>query len=119
MTTNGLEKRVSALEAVVEDERLRPLRVLAQERGLDVGRVREIYGECRARTARLRAEGKSEREIVEATAVRRGIEPDTLLRRVQEIAERFGLGPASSCRRRRGAPSIKSTCFGTATAGPR
>jgi hypothetical protein len=91
VTTTGLERRVSVLEAAAEEERLRPLRVLAQERGLDVGRVQEIYEECRAERARLRAEGKSEREIVEAAAGRLGIDPDTLLRRAQEIAERFGL----------------------------
>jgi hypothetical protein len=67
------------------------MRVLAQERGLDVGRVREIYEECRAERARLRAEGKSEQEIMEAAADRLGIEPDMLLRGAQEIAERFGL----------------------------
>jgi DNA-binding transcriptional MocR family regulator len=91
VSTTGLERRVTALEAAAEEDRLRPMRVLAQERGLDVGRVQKIYEECRARAARLRAEGKSEREIVEAAAAGLGIEPDTLLRRAQEIAERFGL----------------------------
>ena len=90
MTTNGLERRVGVLEAAAEEARLRPMRVLAQERGLDFGLVREIYEECRARSARLRAAGKSEREVVEAAAGRLGIDPDTLLRRAQEIAERFG-----------------------------
>jgi hypothetical protein len=86
-----LDRRLDALEQLAEEVRLRPLRTIAEERGLDFERFREIYEACHARTKRVRAEGLSERQILEATAARLGIEPDELELRAEALADRFKL----------------------------
>ena len=87
---NGLSRRLDALEQLAEEARLRPLRILASECGVPYERLLARYEERRAETARLRAEGHSEREILALVAARLGVLPDELRRRADELTERFG-----------------------------
>ena len=85
----GLERRVDALEAIAEEVRYRPHRIIAQERGLD---PEQVIADCkRAEVLRhqLRAEGKTDSEIIEAQADRMGITPDELRQRADALVERF------------------------------
>ena len=84
-----LDRRVDALEQLAEEVRYRPHRIIAQERGLD---PEQLIADCKRLEAlrdQLRAEGKTEREIIEATAARMGIDPDELRRRAAALVERF------------------------------
>ena len=86
---SGLGRRVTALEAIAEEVRYRPHRIIAQERGLD---PEQLIADCKQLEAlrdQLRAEGKTEREILEAQADRMGIDPDELCRRAKVLVERF------------------------------
>jgi hypothetical protein len=85
LANHGPEGRLTALEEIAEEPRLRPIRSLAEGRGLPVDRVLEFYEVARARTARLRAEGKTDRAIFEATAAAMGMTPAPLQRRVDEL----------------------------------
>jgi hypothetical protein len=78
---SGLDKRLSALEQIAEEVRLRPIRALAVRRGLSPDRVLELYEQVRSERRRLQAAGMTEREILEASAARMGITPDELRRR--------------------------------------
>ena len=85
----GLERRVDALEAIAEEVRYRPHRIIAQEQGLA---PEQLIADCKQLEAlrdQLRAEGKTEREIIAATAARMGIDPDELRRRAEALVERF------------------------------
>ena len=85
----SLERRVDALEAIAEEVRYRPHRIIAQERGLD---PEQLIADCKQLEAlrdQLRAEGKTEREIIEVTVARMGIDPDGLRRRAEALVERF------------------------------
>lgn len=92
MSTN-LTRRLTALEQIAEDVRRREddqkLLELATERGIDVDRLREADERCRARTARLRAQGLTDGQITEAIARGMGIGPDELKARRAAIMERF------------------------------
>ena len=63
----------------------RPLRILASECGVPYERLLARYEERRAETARLPAEGHSEREILALVAARLGVLPDELRRRADEL----------------------------------
>ena len=95
MRLNGrLGNRVDALEAIAEEVRYRPHRLLAAAHGIDPEGVianAKRYEEMRDR---MLADGKGEREIVEAMAARLGLDPDDLLRRTDELVEwTSGRGP--------------------------
>jgi hypothetical protein len=86
----GVDKRLTVLEQLAEQVRLRPYRILAEERGIPFDTLMVRVEQIRAKNARLRAEGKSEREIVELTAADIGVSPDALQRKAEELMERFG-----------------------------
>lgn len=86
---NGLGKRVDALEAIAEELRLRRWEALANERGITLEALVEAYAEAQAETARLRAEGLSDDEIIALKADRRGIPVEELRRRADELADRL------------------------------
>lgn len=86
-----LDRRLTVLEQRVEDRRLRPIRALAQERGIPFERLMELYEEYRTRTAELRAQGYTEAQIMVMMAERLGISPEALRARADELAARFGL----------------------------
>lgn len=88
---SDLGKRLTALEQIAEDMRMRPFRELAGEIGVSVESLIERYDECHARTVQLRAEGKTEREILEATAARMGVDPDELEQERDALVRRFNL----------------------------
>jgi sulfopyruvate decarboxylase TPP-binding subunit len=87
--SGNLGKRIDALEQIAEEVRLRPLRILAEERGIPFEALMANIEQARAANDRLRAAGKSEREILEATAARVGVAPDELRRRADALRERF------------------------------
>jgi hypothetical protein len=87
---SSLGKRLDALEEIAEQVRLRPFRELAEERGIPLETLMHHYEECRARTAELRARGRTEEQILEATARRIGCTPDELRAKRDELLERFG-----------------------------
>ncbi len=84
----GLERRMDALEAIAEEVRYRPHRILAGERGLDPEKLIADCKRLKAERDRLRAEGKTDREIVEIKAARLGISPDELRRRAEALVGR-------------------------------
>ncbi len=86
---NGLGRRVDAVEAIAEEVRLRPYRVLAEEHGVPVDGLMEELGRLMAERAQLRAKGKTDREILELKAARLGITPDELWRKAEALAVRF------------------------------
>ena len=86
---SGLGRRVTALEAIAEEVRYRPHRIIAQERGLDPEQLIADCKQLEVLRGQLRAEGKTEREIIEATAARMRINPDELRRRAEALVERF------------------------------
>ena len=86
---SGLGRRMDALEAIAEEVRYRPHRRIAQERGLD---PEQLIADCKQLEAlrdQLRAEGKTEREIIEVAAARMGVDPDELRRRAEALVERL------------------------------
>jgi hypothetical protein len=86
---NGLGRRLDAPEQITEEVRLRPLHILAEERGIPYETLAANVERARAQNDRLRAEGKLEREILEATAARVGVSPEELQRRADDLRERF------------------------------
>jgi hypothetical protein len=86
---NGLERRLSALEEIAEDMRLRPVRLLAAERGLDAEKVITLYRERQAESAALRARGWSQAQITAATAKRLGLTPAELRAQCDQLRERY------------------------------
>ena len=88
-TTNGLNRRLTALEAIAEELRLRPFRELAEERGIPFEELMAIFDQVKAEAARLRAEGLSEDEIVERHAAQVGRTPAELRREADELCARF------------------------------
>ena len=88
-TKNGLNRRVGALEAIAEEARYRPLRILAAERGLDPDRVVAICKELEAEREQMRADGMTEREIFESKAAQMGLSPEELERRCAALRTRL------------------------------
>jgi hypothetical protein len=86
----NLGKRLTALEEIAEEMRLRPVRELAEERGIPFARLMEAYEECRARTAELRAQGLTDEQITEATARRMGLSVDELRAKRDALLKRYG-----------------------------
>ena len=88
--TNGLARRVDALEEIAEQVRLRPFRELAALRGIPFETLMHYYEECKAHTAELRARGLTEEQILEATAQRIAPTVDELRAERDKLLERFG-----------------------------
>ena len=84
-----LHRRVDALEAIAEEVRYRPHRILATEHGLDPEEVIANTKRFEAMRDRMLAEGRSEREVIEAAAARLDLDPDEFLRKVEALVERF------------------------------
>jgi hypothetical protein len=76
-----LGRRLDALEQIAEEARLRPIRLLAEERGLPFDAVRGHFERLHAEMARLRAEGLTYDQIVAAKVARMGLSPEELERR--------------------------------------
>ena len=87
---SGLGKRLTALEELAEEARLRPFRELAEERGVPYERLMATYHEGKAHNAELRARGLTEEQIVGATAQRIGRTVEELLAKRDELLERYG-----------------------------
>lgn len=87
---SGLGRRLDALEQRAEEARIRPYRIIAAERGIPFEALMQKVEQVRAERDRLRAAGKTDRQILEATAADLGVSPDELRRRAEELAERFG-----------------------------
>ena len=85
----NLSRRLAALEEIAEELRLRPFRELAAEHGVPFETLMELFAQAKAETARLRAEGLSEDEIVERHAARVGMTPAELRREADELLARF------------------------------
>ena len=85
-----LAKRLDALEAIAEQVRLRPFRELAEERGIPLETLMRHYHQCRTRTAELRAQGRTDEQIIMATAERIGCTVDELKAKHDELRARFG-----------------------------
>jgi hypothetical protein len=83
-----LSRRLAVLEAIAEEARYRPHRILAAERGIDPEALIARCKQLETERDRLRAEGKTDREIVEATAARMGVSTDELWRRAGALVER-------------------------------
>ena len=86
----NLSRRLTALEEIADEVRLRPFRELADERGVAFETLMQHYRECRARTAELQARGFTEEQILETTAQRIGCTPDALRAERDALMERFG-----------------------------
>ena len=82
-----LARRVDALEQIAEEVRLRPYRLIAQERGLPFEDLLERVERIRGERDQMQAQGLTEREIVEAKAARMGVSPDELLRRTDALQQ--------------------------------
>ena len=82
-----LDRRVDALEQIAEEVRLRPYRLIAQERGLPFEDLLERVERIRGERDQMQAQGLTEREIVEAKAARMGVSPDELLRRTDALQQ--------------------------------
>jgi hypothetical protein len=85
----GLDKRLSALEEIAAELRLRPYRQLAEEHGIPLDTLMEIFARAKAETAALRARGLSEDEIIRLKAERLGMDPADLRREADELLARF------------------------------
>ena len=84
---SGLGRRMDALEAIAEEVRLRPYRLIAQERGILFEDLMERVARIRARRHQLQAQGLTDRQIVAAKAADLGITPDELLRRADTLQQ--------------------------------
>ena len=87
MGMNGHGRRLTALEEIAEEVRLRPYRIVAEERGVPFERLMEHVARIRAERHQLQAQGLTEGEIVEAKAARMGVSPDELLRRTDALQQ--------------------------------
>ena len=87
MSTLG--RRVGTLEALAEEARLRPIRVLAEERGVPFDTLMRHVERVRAKRARLRAEGLTDDEITDRAAAERGITSAELRRWAHALMERL------------------------------
>jgi hypothetical protein len=85
----GANRRLSALEEIVEAMRLRPYHELAAEHGIPLDTLMEIFARAKAETAALRARGLSEDEIIRLKAERLGMDPAELRREADELLARF------------------------------
>ncbi len=84
-----LDRRLTALEAIAEEVRLRPYRELAAEHGIPLDVFIQMVEDSKAERARLNAEGVTDREIFERSAAECGMDPDELLRAAEELAARL------------------------------
>ena len=87
---SGLGRRMDALEAIAEEVRLRPYRLVAEARGIPFEELMERVAHVRAGRHRMQARGLTDRQIVEAKAADLGITPDELLRRVDALQQELG-----------------------------
>lgn len=91
---SSLGKRLTALEEIAEEMRLRPIRQLAHdlaaEHGVSVERVLALYEKCHAESEALRARGLTPDEIIAQTAARMGVTPDELLAETEQMVKRYG-----------------------------
>jgi hypothetical protein len=87
---SGLGRRLDALEEIAEELRLRPFGELAEERGLSLDDLMERYAECQARTARRRAEGWTDAQIMADAAERTGHTVEEFRAEVDRLLERYG-----------------------------
>ncbi len=67
---------------------MRPFRELAEEHGVSFGELMAIFEQAKAETARLRAEGLTEEQIIERKAADPGVSPEELRREADELLER-------------------------------
>jgi len=95
--SSSFDRRLSALEAIAEEMRLRPFRELAAEYGVPFEELMTIFEQAKAETARLRAQGLSEDEIIRRQAERVGMDPADLRREADELQARFNQWRAGQC----------------------
>ena len=84
-----LHRRLDSLEAIAEEARLRPYRILAEKYRIPLDALMRNVERVQAKRDRLRAEGLTDDEIDEQTAADLGITRDELRRRAAEIAARL------------------------------
>ena len=82
-----LDRRVGALEQIAEEVRMRPYRLIAQERGIPFEDLMERVERIRARRHQMQAQGLTDRQIIEAKAADMGVTPDELLRRADTLQQ--------------------------------
>ena len=82
-----LARRVDALEQIAEEVRLRPYRLIAQERGIPFEDLMERVARIRARRHQMQARVLTDRQIIEVKAGDLGITPDELLRRADTLQQ--------------------------------
>jgi len=87
---SALGKRLDTLEAIAEEMRLRPFRELAEERGISLDDLMERYAECQAQTARRRAEGWTDEQLIADAAERTGHRVEEFRAEVDRLLERYG-----------------------------
>ncbi len=86
---SGLGRRLDALEQIAERARQRRWEELANERGITLDILMEVYAEAQAETARLRAEGLSDDEIFALKADRLRLPVEELRWRADELVRRL------------------------------
>jgi hypothetical protein len=86
----NLSRRLTSLEEIADELRLRPFRELAEEHRIPFEELMECFEQAKAETARLRAQGLSEDDIVRLQAERLGMDPADLRREADELLRRFG-----------------------------
>ena len=89
MATNGLGRRVGALEAIAEEVRIAPYRRLAAEYDVPLDEVLTEADEIAAFVERQRRRGISLDELLARCADRWGLPLDELRRRCEDITERY------------------------------
>ena len=82
-----LDLRVGALEQIAEEVRMRPYRLIAQERGIPFEELMERVAHIRAKRHQMQAQGLTDRQIIEAKAADLGVTPDELLRRADALQQ--------------------------------
>jgi len=85
----NLNRRLDALEEIAEEMRLRPFRELAEEHGVPLETLMELWDAARTETARLRAAGVSGDEIIRRQAEQLGMDPAELRREADELCARL------------------------------
>jgi len=83
----SLARRLTALEEIAEAARLRPYRLLAAELGMPVEELMNEAEQFERLVDRLRAAGKTERQIIEAVAAAAGADPDKLEQEARALAD--------------------------------